>query len=301
MGDAGRILFVSNPTAKRGDAAQEIPSIMRILGTEAGHEMILTERPGHATELAREARGFDTIVAVGGDGTVHEVVNGLMSRDVDDRPAFSLLPAGSGNDYRRTLGISSDFTSALLQVVGGRKTNVDIGNCNGRWFANSIGMGLDARVAAKSVELRYETGWSGLPLYLRSLFNVLFHQYHSHKVTVTVDGGKPRSEDFLALAVTNGETYGGGFFITPGAVPTDGRFDTCVIDAMPLYQALWRLGFIIPGKHGWMKPVHLSHCASILVEGDIAFEAALDGEVIIGDRFDIHIHPGALTAIVPQA
>lgn len=300
MGQAGRILFIVNPTARRGQAAQVIPAIRQILSESVDHDVVLTERAGHALELARDARGFDTVVAVGGDGTVHEVVNGLMARPDDDRPAFSLLPAGSGNDYRRTLGISEDFTTALLGLVSGVRRAVDLGRCNGAWFANSIGLGLDARVAAKSIELRYETGWSGLPLYVRSLLNVLFNQYHSHPVRLTVDRGPARDADFLVLAVTNGPTYGGGFFITPGAVPTDGEFDFCIIDAVPLIQALWRLGFVIPGKHGWMKPVHLGRCRSILVESETAFESAMDGEVVIADRFEIEIVPGALDVIVPM-
>lgn len=300
MSNAGRILFVSNPTARQGEAASLIPAIHQILGGNVQHETVLTEYAGHALELARDCTGFDTVVAVGGDGTVHEVVNGIMARPAGDRPQFSLLPAGSGNDYRRALGISEDFTTALLQLVAGRRQPVDLGTCNGTWFANSVGMGLDARVAAKSVELRYSTGWSGLPLYLRSLLSVLFNQYYSHPARVTVDDGETRDENFLVLAATNGPTYGGGFFITPDADPTDGLFDTCTIDFIPVYEALWRLAFVIPGKHTKMKCVHMGRCRKLLVECKTPIEAQMDGEVVIGDRFEIELHPGAMTCILPQ-
>ncbi|MDO9556197.1 MAG: diacylglycerol kinase family lipid kinase [Coriobacteriia bacterium] len=296
-----KALVIINPAARHGETAPLIPVIEKLLESTVAHETILTERPGHAAQLAKDAVGFDLIIAVGGDGTAHEVLNGIMARPEGDRPAMSLFPTGSGNDWRRTLGISTDLPTAVRQVLSGHLKKVDVGVCNGIHFANSLAIGLDARVTAKAVELKVTTGWSGLALYVRALMYVLFHQFYSHPIRLKLDDGPVAERDVLIVALTNGPTYGGGFHITPKAVDDDGLLDMCIIDKLSLPSALWRLPFVIAGKHEWMSMVHMQRHAHVELWSDTPVAGQVDGEVLLDDHYEISIIPGGIGVIVPRS
>lgn len=295
----GRTLFIVNPAARHGETRKLIPAIQRISGAVSQSEIQLSGGPRHAFDLARTADGFDSIVAVGGDGTAHEVLNGVMAHNEGARPAFGIVPAGSGNDYAHTLGMSDDLSTALQQIATGARRVVDLGQCNGAWFGESVSMGLDARVTVKAVELKVTTGLSGLALYLRALIHVLSHQYYPHKVIVQYDDEAPFETEMLVVAVTNGPTYGGGFKITPDSVPDDGLFDICRIDAMPKSEAFLRLPFVVIGKHTNMRPVHMARAKRLTLVSETTLEGQIDGEVILESAYDIQIVPSAMTVIVP--
>jgi diacylglycerol kinase family enzyme len=176
---------------------------------------------------------------------------------------------------------------------------MDVGTVNGIYFANSLSIGMDARVTAKAVEMKVRTGWSGLPLYLRALFFVLFKQYYPHHTIATFDDQPPVELDMLTLALTNGPTYGGGFFITPDAVGDDGLLDMCLIDPLPLGEALWRLPFVIVGRHTGMRPVHMSRHARLRLESETPIEGQADGETMLETSYEIGVLPSALQVIVP--
>ncbi len=297
--NAARTLVITNPAAKHGEAARLLPVIERLLQS-IPHDTVETQAMGHATDIALSAAGYDLIVAVGGDGTVHEVLNGLMRRPADDRPALGLLPTGSGNDTRRTLGVPEDLTEAALALATGVRKRFDVGLCNGIYFNNSFAAGLDAKVTAKAVEYKVTTKRSGLWLYLTALLHVLFNDLSSFELRISFDGQPPEVHDTLIVAVTNGPTYGGGFFITPDAVSDDGQFDVCMIDPLSLPQALVRLPFVIAGKHTKMRPVHMSRHTSLVIECDSAVPAQIDGEVLLESRYDISILPRAIECVVPR-
>jgi YegS/Rv2252/BmrU family lipid kinase len=296
----GRTLFIVNPAAQHGETRKLVPAIQSIITDVTDSDVQLSAGPRHAFDLVRTAVGYDTVVAVGGDGTAHEVINGIMAHDEGARPSFAVVPTGSGNDYAHTLGMSDDLPTALAQIVAGGPRQVDLGLCNGTWFGNSVSMGLDARVTVKAVELKVTTGMSGLGLYLRALIHVLRHEYHSHHLTIQFDDDPPFETDALILAVTNGPTYGGGFKITPGSIPDDGLFDICRIDMIPKAEAFARLPFVVLGKHTKMRPVHMQRAKHITVVAEEPLEGQIDGEVILNTTYDIQIVPSAMTAIVPS-
>jgi YegS/Rv2252/BmrU family lipid kinase len=262
--------------------------------------MVLTEHMGHAAQIAAEkGAAYDLVVAAGGDGTVHEVLNGLMSIEPDRRPALGVLPTGSGNDTRRTLGIPVDLSAAALVLATGRRRTFDVGLCNGVYFNNSFAAGLDAKVTAKAVEYKVTTKRSGLWLYLTALLHVLFKELEAFNLRVAFDDQPPVDIETLIVAVTNGPTYGGGFFITPDAVPDDGLFDVCMIDPLSLPQALARLPFVVAGKHTRMRPVHMSRHTSLVIDCDRALPAQIDGEVLLDSHYEIRMLPGAIRCVVP--
>lgn len=296
----GKTLLIVNPTAKHGETGALVPVIERLL-QNVPHDLVLTERMGHATALATAAAGYDTVVAVGGDGTVHEVLNGLMGHPEDTRPVLGVLPTGSGNDTRRTLGVPTDLTAAAMTLATGERRRFDVGACNSLYFNNSFAAGLDARVTAKAVEYKVTTKRAGLWLYLTALMHVLFKELYPHRVRISWDGEEPVEAELLAIAVTNGPTYGGGFFITPDADPADGLFDVCVIAPLNLPNALIRLPFVIFGKHTKMKPVTMSRHTSVTIESDERLPAQIDGEVLLESRYEISMLPGAIECIVPRS
>jgi YegS/Rv2252/BmrU family lipid kinase len=295
----GRSLVIANPEAKHGVTRSVLPAVTELLDGVVEYDLVLSEAPEHALRLARDASGYDSVIAVGGDGTVHEVLNGLMARPAEDRPAFTLIPTGSGNDYRRTLGISTDISTAVRQIASGERVRMDVGTCNGVYFANSIAVGLDARVTAKAVELKVTTGWSGIWLYARALRYVLFNQYYSHPVTLTIDDGEPHAIDMMIVAITNGPTYGGGFHVTPDAVSDDGLLDVCIVDKVGLPGALWRLPFIVFGKHTWMKPVEMKLVKALRLVSESPVEGQIDGETMLETEYAIGIIPDAIEVVVP--
>lgn len=294
-----RTLVIVNPMAKHGETEKLVPVVEQLL-MSVPHDTVTTAHTGHAAEIAAGATGYSTVLAVGGDGTVHEVLNGLMHHPAASRPALGLIPTGSGNDTRRTLGISEDIADAVLQFQSGERRPFDVGVCNGIHFNNSFAAGLDARVTAKAVEYKTTKKRSGLWLYLTALMHVLFHELRGEQVRMTLDGEAPYDTEMLIVAVTNGPTYGGGFFITPDSKPDDGVFDMCVIDPLSLPECLWRLPFVIMGKHTRMKPVHMSRHTSVVIEADHPVPAQVDGEVLLEKRYEISMLPGAITCIVPR-
>lgn len=295
-----RTLVIANPAARHGETEKLIPVIGQLL-VNLPHDMRITRSIGHATELAAQAQGYDLVVAAGGDGTVHEVLNGLMRHPEATRPTLGLLPTGSGNDTRRTLGVSTDLAQAALELATGERRRFDVGLCNGIYFNNSFAAGLDAKVTAKAVEYKVTKGRDGLWLYLSALLNVLFTDLTSFPLRIRFDGAEQFEQyDTLIVAVTIGPTYGGGFSITPEAIPDDGLFDVCMIDPLGLPEALVRLPFVIAGKHTKMKPVHMSRHTSLVIECDQRVPAQIDGEVLLESRYEIEILPGAIECVVPR-
>jgi YegS/Rv2252/BmrU family lipid kinase len=300
VADKNRTLVIANPEARHGESAKLVPVIGQLL-SNLPHEMVITQGPGHASELAKAAGEFDLVVAAGGDGTVHEVLNGLMTIESDNRPALGLLPTGSGNDTRRTLGVPEGLAQAALTLATGQLKRFDVGVCNGIYFNNSFAAGLDAKVTAKAVEYKATKHRDGLWLYLTALLHVLFHELDSFSLRVGLDGQPAQLYDTLIVAVTNGPTYGGGFYITPEADPHDGLFDVCMIDPLSLPEALVRLPFVVTGKHTRMKPVHMSRHRSLIIESECALPAQIDGEVLLESRYEISLVPGAIECMVPRS
>jgi YegS/Rv2252/BmrU family lipid kinase len=297
-----RMLVIVNPQAKHGLTADLVPAVTELLGNSVPYDVVATDSPMHAALLAREASGYDTLVAVGGDGTAHEVLNGLMQRPAEDRPALGIVPTGSGNDYAHTLGIPDDLSRAVRLLATGTRTRVDVGVVNGIYFGNSMAMGFDAKVTARAVQMKVTTGRSGLPLYLSAMWDVMLHDFGSHHVRMRVDDGPETEIDVTLIAVTNGPTYGGGFKIVPMADHTDGKLDMLTIDALPLRGALWRFPFVVVGRHEWMSQTHFSRHTHVEVACDVPLPGQIDGEVMLADRYDIRVLPGAVEVVVgPEA
>ena len=174
----GHILLIANPAAQSGAgaaAADKTAANLRAALGEDAVTVVRTAGPRHACAIAEGAQGVRTVVALGGDGLIHEVVNGLMTRPAGDRPQLGVIPVGSGNDYARTLGVPEKVDRACDLLLSACPQPADVGRVNGSFFAETLSFGLDAAIALDTMERRKRTGRHGAALYMASGFDQLFH------------------------------------------------------------------------------------------------------------------------------
>jgi len=268
------VTFIANPRAGRGRTEAFFATFARD-AQGLGHDarMLWTTAPRHATELARGARGdSDVVCIVGGDGTVHEVINGLMP----DPVPVVIVPVGSGNDFAGLFGCP--VTPRELEAVldDGVGVRVDVLECGERYCANSAGLGFEALVTKKSLSIER---LRGLPLYLLAAFKALL-SFDCPPMTIRLDGGETLAGERLLVSVANGVSAGGGFHLTPDAWPDDGEIDLCVVERMGRARILRLLPTAIRGGHTHKRGVTMRRSAEVTVTAERPFHVHLDGEYL---------------------
>jgi diacylglycerol kinase (ATP) len=240
--NASRAMLIVNPVAGNGEAGtiwDELVTTLRDLGLD--FDFKFTERPEHAIEIARDAAGdgYGTVVAVGGDGTVFEVTNGLMAVERDRRPKLGIIPTGRGSDLCRTLKVPRDWVTAASFLASGNSRTIDVGWMEYRaedgvrtgYFVNIAGLGFDGEVTerANNMPEGFSKAVGGIGTYLLSLV-VTYARYKDKDVELHVDG-----EVYHLLATTcviaNCKYFGGKMCIAPDAICDDGLFDIVIIGA----------------------------------------------------------------------
>ena len=307
----GNTLVVANPAAHSGrnaSAAQEVEGLLASTGMAAAIERRLTAGPRDAASLAARSTGFDTIVAVGGDGLIHEVANGLMSLPHDDRPALAVIPMGSGNDFARTLGLRrNDAKGALEQLRRGRRRTIDLGRVStdagtSAHFVQTLSFGLDAAIALDTTRRRASGSLQrGSGLFVSSGLRIMATASRGYPCTMTLGESPSRELRELILAVQNGPTYGGGFRVCPHARPDDGLLDVCFNVSRPPTPALLCLfGLARLGRHTASRAIEVQQLAQL--ELDFAARqppCQIDGEWLGGRHFSIKVEPRVLNIISP--
>lgn len=300
--DAGaQPVVILNPAGANGKARRMRGRIEERLRGGRG-ELVLTKARGDAEKLAREAAlaGRD-VIAVGGDGTVLEVGSGILASG--RRVEMGIVPCGTGNDYAyETARLPHDPLAALEIALGGEAAQVlamDAAQMNDRYFLNSMGVGLDANIAALAERMKKLPFMRGQMLYYSaSIRELLFHYGNCPFLTVTMDGVAQPGQLYAAAAVSIGPTYGGGFRINPDADPRDGMFSVCLIDKPRKSRALRLLPKVEKGEHITEPEVHRSLVRTVTFEARQPSYAHLDGEIVKAQRFEARILPGALSVRV---
>lgn len=252
---------------------------------------------GHAAEIAREAAAarFDPVVAVGGDGTVNEVVNGLMQLPRGERPALAVIPAGTANDFARNCGIPLDWDAALRCAASGRRRTVDLGAAAGGWGTRYVGIGafLGAPAVMAEAANRLGKAHGGILGYLPHLPRALRYR---RRVRIVADGDA-WEQVVAAVEVANGPS-GGGLPVNPGATIDDGLLDLLVVAARSVPATL-RVAAAVPrGRHMGLRGVTVRRVSRVSLEGDdVVF--AVDGEILGTLPATVEVCPGALDVIVP--
>jgi diacylglycerol kinase (ATP) len=244
---------------------------------------------------AKEGR---SVIIVGGDGSVHEVVNGILR--AGRRVPLGIVAAGSGNDYAwNTLKLPHDPAAAIDRAFTGQLVDSDAGIVNGRYFANSFSVGLDADIAVAANYMKKIPFMSGSRLYYGTTIKQLLFGYHRCPwLKLALDGEEEPVEAvtrrYVIIAVTNGPTYGAGFRINPTANHKDGLFDICTIRYTPLPRALRLLPVVQKGEHGEQPEVTFFRARSVHIECQQSVNVQMDGETSNATSYDASILPAAL-------
>jgi len=290
----GNIDLLLNPAAGQGRAgrlASELILHLEGLGLSVACHRSLG--PGHLTSLARELTedGASTIAIAGGDGTLFETVNGCFQAE-GPIPDLALIPLGSGNDFAKSLGIPKEWPDACDRLILGTKRRVDVGQCNGLYFLNSLGIGLDAEVARSS------QGKSWLPRQWRYQAGLLQALIRSKPVAVEVvhDQGEFK-ESVTLLMVANGGYEGGNFYLAPQADIEDGRLDLVLAPALTRRQIVSALPKVEAGEVSAIPGYQHFQTRRIRIRLPTPCCVHADGEMIYAraERLDIGVVPGALS------
>ena len=302
-----KLLIILNPWAGRGTAGRRRPEIeeaLRQSGVE--HAVFATHARGGATELAWQGieRGFDRIVAVGGDGTINEVVNGIKGAEASlgRRAQLGIIPLGTGSDFIKVLGgvEPNDIAGGVRRALSPSSRPVDLGRVQvgedePRYFINALGMGFDAQAAAESLKL---TKLKGLAVYLVAIIRALAN-YKAHPMHVEYDGERMHRR-LLFASVANGRCQGGGFWLTPEAEIDDGLLDLCLVDNLRLDQIIRYLPKVMEGSHTTLRQVTMARARRITATCNASMPVATDGEVIAthAQQVTVETLPGAIEVLV---
>lgn len=295
----GKTLLIANPAARSGAGTKAAAFADGFFSSyesaTSGFELVCTAAAGEAEGIAAGAAGFDTVLALGGDGVIHEIVNGLMRIGRDTRPQLGVIPMGSGNDYARTLGMArNDCEAALAQLVRSAPAQMEVGEVNGTYFMQTLSFGLDAAIALDTTERRGEA------LFVTSGVRILSQAGAGFACRASFDGEKPLDLATLIFAVQVGPTYGGGFAVCPGADPSDGLLDVCYNVKRPsLPHILALFGSARWGLHARSSVVKLRRIERAVLDFEQEPPVQADGEKLRGTHFDIRVVPEALNVLVP--
>ena len=283
------ITMIVNPISGTGRAkavGEKAAALLKKLGV--AFTLRLTEAIGHATELARQAaeRGDQTVIAVGGDGTVNEVAAGLIAT----KTALGIIPAGNGNDFAKALGIPKSWDEALHYLLKHGPRRVDTGKANSRFFVNICGTGFDVMVLENMLKAK-EHMRGKLP-YLYGIF-VTLTRFKPIPMRIETVEGEIIDKACSHFSIANGQYFGSGIRIMPLSKPDDGVFDILVIDALSRWQIFLNLPSLLKGtiiRKVFCRHYRTKSC-TLSAPG---MRLNLDGEIVSADQVEFTCQPASL-------
>ncbi len=291
-----RLKIILNPYAHRWQARERIPEIRTLLdGLGADYDLVESEAPGHAVELAAEAArdGYELVVAAGGDGTIHEVLNGLLPQTADEErlPRLGILPVGTANDLAWSLGIPADLRQASIALLSGETRPLDVGECNGRYFLNNVGIGLEPYVTHLQAQMKGSGTWRYLGAALKGIT-----RNPRWEMDVRWEAGRYRGPVTL-VSIGNGARTG-GFYLTPEADPSDGQLDVIFGFLPTRFQAVRHLAKAMRPHNNLAESrfACLVRTRSLAVQCNEAVYLHTDGELQPRvSEITIRLHPARLS------
>ena len=285
---AKRYMVVLNPIAGKGKAAQRIPEVESLFAErKLEYELRLTKGVWHAAEMAREAarEGFDVVVAAGGDGTVNEVINGLMlaSERGDSIPAMGSLSVGRGNDFAYGADVPAELPDCVEALLSGEERPMDVGRIvggdypQGRFFGNGIGVGFDTIVGLEAAKLKRVHGFMA---YVIGALRTFIMYPAAPSVRLVHDSGEICQKTHQ-ISILNGKRMGGTFFMAPHASNHDGLLDLCMAEELSRGDMVDLIARYTKGSqagHPKIKILRSSRYAIEAPEGGLVVHA--DGETI---------------------
>jgi len=304
-----RTAAVMNPRSAGGRTGRTWNRIRTELEAVCGPvTLFATEAPGHGIRLTADAirSGFSRILAVGGDGTLSEVVNGVMSVASGSETEVGLIPQGTGSDFRRTLGLPLDRAEAIRTIRDGRIVRIDLmrvaytardGAPATRYAMNLTSFGMGGLVASRANRSSKPLGGTVTFLWATALTAL---GYRGDRVSIELDGVTIPDVRITNVAVGNGQYHGSGMWICPGAAIDDGLLDVTLVEKLSLWRLLTGSRYLFNGRisdHPKVRGFRTSNFAARTLEGASAIE--IDGEPVGYLPIRIEIVPGALRMIVP--
>ena len=296
-----RMTMILNPTAGRGAGARLSGRIARCLESHGVEfELATTRGPGHATELARDAAatGCASVVAVGGDGTANEVLNGLyQAPNGQQGTALGVVPIGTGNDFAFSSGVPLDVEDACQVIARGESKLLDLGwvQADGeepRYFGNGVGIGFDAIVNIESRKVQHLRGFL---LYFVALLRTLAVYYAAPRTWLRVDDAEMEGP-LILISIMNGHRIGGGFYTTPDSQMDDGLLDLCVGHKVGRLRMVGFVPQLMTGTHTGDRKVTMMQGQKVTVVSEMPWAAHVDGEIYgVGARhYEIELFPQRL-------
>ena len=302
---ARKVKIILNPIADMGNAWKVASDLRPIIAEYGNADWSGTVYPTHATELARQAGelGYDMVIAMGGDGTVHEVVNGLMQVPEQKRPILGVVPVGSGNDFAHAIGVPAGSDHALAHALQGEASAIDLGlmtDENGRreYFDNTLGIGFDAVVTIRSHRLPVLRGFI---MYLTAVIQTIFLNHDAARMQIEADGRKWEQTNLL-LTMCNGPREGGGFMIAPEARIDDGLLHYAMIKKVSRLMMFRLVPEVMKGTHGNFEQVTMGSCKTLSLTADRPLYIHADGEIYTSfgsnlRKVSFEVLPGALKVV----
>ncbi len=305
------ITVILNPEASGGAGARIQPTVERGLDQRnISFDLLRTEAPGHAAALAREAasNGAKALLVVGGDGTLHEVANGVLGSG-RSAPSIAIVPVGTGNDFYRMVSGERDPARALDALTRGRSETFDVGHVHfdgsESYFVNLLGLGIDVEVLQRRGRFRRLIG---LPQYLAAFVSALAtFRPDSFRVSFKTAEGSEHDgvvEDrTILMAITVGPSVGGGFLLNPNASPHDGLLDLFFVRTLGIVKLARYIPKVIRGTHGNVPELF----QRTIVGADVTrtdgepFFFEMDGERVptAVDRLRVKVCPAKLPVLLP--
>ena len=284
-----------NPAANRGRAMARRKVISSFLEKQREIEPVwhVTERPGHASRIVESLPEGVLVVAIGGDGTVHEVAAACVGTD----RTLGVLPLGSGNCYVQALGVGTNLGRPLEILVRGKTGIVDAGEVNGVRFNDGLGIGFDAEVAARVAHAPRYLG--GFGRYLWSVLRLL-PDFRCREIILKLDDQNVIASKTILVAVALGTTYGGRFKLAPTSCLDDGLFDVVWSEELGRAEAASLIPAVLRGSHLKYPKIHFARAREVEVGFSEATLAHVEGEMLAPARtFRAKVLPGALRVVVP--
>jgi YegS/Rv2252/BmrU family lipid kinase len=292
---------IANPSSGGGTGKRAIPQIEHTLAEhKLDFDLVRTQHRGHGIELAREAAlaGYDVVVAAGGDGTVNEVVNGLLEARKDDErlPALGVLSIGRGNDFAYAVNVPYDLQQACRVLAEDRRRAIDVGRVKGgfypqgRYFVSCVGVGFDAITTIEVAKLPRLGGF--LSFFIAVLKAIILH-YEAPLITIEYDD-QTLTQSSLMVSITNGQRLGGGFIVAPDAKPDDGLFDLCIARKMSRARMFGLIPHFLRGTQATQETISTGRAARITITAvQDSLTAQTDGEILCveGQRLEIELLP----------
>ncbi len=288
-----RIAFIINPISGTNNKYNIKSKIENFFSNnDFDINITLTTKAGDATQFASQFsdEGYDAVIAVGGDGTVNEVVNGIKGKSI----AMGIIPSGSGNGFARHIHIPLRTEKALKVISNLYTTEVDTITINGRISVNVSGVGFDAMVAEKFQKLSKR----GISSYAKIIIKEL-PKYESQTYKIIIDGKEIERNAFL-VSIANSSQFGNNAYISPKASITDGEIDLCIVNKFnklesPIFAQRIMLGTVDRSKY-----VEIIRAKKIEIKQESNIYH-LDGDAMTdGNKLIIKINPGALNMIIPE-